>query len=157
MYCEMCGNKAEEFYEAEIEEAKLIVCPACANFGRVLRRVTTQKETMKAVAAIAKHGPAAPFTPAGELDVAEGYGRKIAQARDKAGIRRDELAYSLNEPESQLKRIEDEKSVPSAALLAKLEKALNIRLTEEVEAHRLAAPRPKKTGPLTLADIAEIK
>jgi len=63
----------------------------------------------------------------------EEFGKKIMQARQRKGLKLEELAKNIFEKESVIQRIEAEKFTPSEKMIKKLEKELEINLREEKE------------------------
>jgi putative transcription factor len=98
-----------------------------------------------------------------ELEVVEGYGRTVRQARERAGLTRMELARKLFIVENVLERIESEHLKPNEAVAKKLEKELGITLLgprgadeDKPQAKSFSSGQPSGRG-LTLADLVEIK
>ncbi|MCX6775963.1 MAG: multiprotein-bridging factor 1 family protein [Candidatus Micrarchaeota archaeon] len=142
--CEMCGAPEAGFFIL-VEGAKLHVCVSCAKHGKVLsapapvpkRRLSVEKEES-------------------EVDLTADFGRRIREARGKMKIERKVLAELVNEKESFLERIEAEKTIPTEALALKLERALGIKLFEEIKHEHLPAKKEKR-GELTLGDVVVVK
>jgi putative transcription factor len=64
-----------------------------------------------------------------EIDaVEEDYGRKIKEAREKAGLKQAELAQRINEKHSLLRKIENEELMPGEEIRKKIERVLKITL-----------------------------
>ena len=85
----------------------------------------------------------------------DNYGKKIIEARERMDLTREEFAKKINEKESMIKRIEHEDMRPNQALTKKIERFLNIRLTETYERKKITS-KPAK-GKLTLGDIIELE
>ena len=141
--CEMCGADEAGFFIL-IEGARLHVCGSCAKHGKLLsspapvqqRRFVSREQT--------------------ETDIVADFGRKIREAREKMRIERKVLAELVNEKESFLERIEAEKTIPNETLALKLERALGIKLFEEIK-HEHVDIRKDKKGELTLGDVVIVK
>ena len=144
--CEICGSGEAE-YIILVEGAKLSVCRDCSGSGKLLRGPPprTFREGK---------GDAAPASR--ELEVVEGYGRLISDARKKLGLPIEVLAERINEKLSFLERVEREKTLPDEKLCHKLEKELGIKLRSEV-AETPASPVSSSKGGMTLGDILEIQ
>jgi putative transcription factor len=142
--CEMCGS-GEGSFLILVEGAKLHVCYNCAKHGKVLsapapapqRRLSVSREES-------------------ERDVVADFGRKIKEARERMRIERKVLAELVNEKESFLERIEAEKTIPNETIALKLEKALGIKLFEEIKHEHVDIKKGKK-GELTLGDVVVVK
>ena len=87
----------------------------------------------------------------GEPEMIEGYGRAIRGAREGMKLPLKVLAEMLNEKETLLLRIEEEKTQPNDTLIKKLEKSLNITLTIKPKAE--GAYHGKKNGSVTIGDF----
>ncbi|MEM3555729.1 MAG: multiprotein bridging factor aMBF1 [Candidatus Micrarchaeia archaeon] len=145
MDCEMCGE-GEASFLILVEGAKLRVCSNCAKYGKVLsapKPVSVSKRVE-----VKKEKP--------ELDVVADYGRRIREAREKMKIDRKVLAELVNEKESFLERVENEKALPNAMLGAKLEKVLGVKLFEEIK-HEHVETKKEKKNELTLGDVVVVK
>jgi putative transcription factor len=142
--CEICGRPMAKVYVVEIEGAQMSVCEACAKGKNPLQIIDTRKP---------QHQPQhrAAERVEGEEEMVEGYGKKLREARDRMGLPLKVLAERIAEKESTLFRVENEKMLPSQVLVKKLERELDIRLTE-----KSAAENKKhisgKNEPLTLGD-----
>ncbi|MEM4554954.1 MAG: multiprotein-bridging factor 1 family protein [Candidatus Anstonellaceae archaeon] len=144
MECEICGEGQAE-YLILLEGAKLKVCKECSTSGKILQG-PAPKPSLQAKQLMLKE----------ELEVVEGYGKLIAEARRHLGLPIEVLAERLNEKASFLERIENEKTLPDEKLCRKLEKELGIKLlTSTTEASSATVSAPKAS--LTLGDILEIE
>ena len=66
-------------------------------------------------------------------ELIDGYGMAIRRARETSGMTHEDLALKIKEKSSLLKKIEREAIVPEDSVRGKLERALNITLTEKPE------------------------
>ncbi len=71
-------------------------------------------------------------------------------------IERKVLAELVNEKESFLERVEAERTIPNETFALKLERALGIKLFEEIKHEHVDIRRDKK-GELTLGDVVVVK
>jgi uncharacterized protein (TIGR00270 family) len=142
--CEVCGAGEAGFFVL-IEGAKLHVCGKCAKHGKVLSTPAPMPQRSLSVS----RGQT-------ERDIVADFGRKIREARTNMKIERKVLAELVNEKESFLERIEAEKTIPNETLALKLEKALGIKLFEEIK-HEHVDIRKDKKGELTLGDVVVVK
>ncbi|HIH19455.1 TPA: TIGR00270 family protein [Candidatus Micrarchaeota archaeon] len=145
MECEICGAP-EAGYLILIEGAKLNVCSDCSNSGKLLRSPPAQE--MRSDLGTTRHKE--------ELEVVEGYGSIIANARKKLGLPIEVLAERINEKMSFLERIEHERTLPDEKVAHKLEKELGIKLLQGVVSTSGSASSQAKGG-ITLGDILEIE
>ena len=119
-------------YLVEVGTSKLRVCKACAKYG----------------VAVAERRPAAggSKTPAARkrkiyrlmdeelsVEIVPDFGKRVRDAREKLGLKQEELAKRINEKVSLLRRIERGELVPEDRVRQKLERVLNISLVERVE------------------------
>ncbi|MEM3227477.1 MAG: multiprotein bridging factor aMBF1 [Candidatus Micrarchaeaceae archaeon] len=133
--CELCGKKTDSIYVIEIDGVELGVCAACAKGKKVLRNPQRPSRDVP--------GPGYAKPSLKEPEIAENYGEKIKAAREKLGISLPVLAEMLNEKESHMLRIEQQKTLPPQELVRKLEKFLNIKLTVQEVEERLSQPKGK--------------
>ncbi|MEM2972112.1 MAG: multiprotein bridging factor aMBF1 [Candidatus Bathyarchaeia archaeon] len=165
MRCEVCGGKIHgKPYRVVIEGAKLTVCSRCSKHG-----VATWEEEPKLEKPSAKTKTAILQLPKTEstkqpetitetnLELVDGFGLKIKQAREKLGLSHGELGKKLNEKASLLKKIEAEKMTPDNKLAVKLERLLKVKLlvpkTEEKTPLTVSKPTNRE---LTLGDLIQL-
>jgi putative transcription factor len=121
--CELCGRKTETAYLVSVEEVELGVCARCAKGKHVISEI---KETQK--------GREAPEERQkyfnSEPEIVEDYGKRMKEARERMKIPIKVLAEMLNEKETLLSRVEQQKTLPPEELRKKLERALGITLQE---------------------------
>ncbi|NQE04356.1 hypothetical protein C5S32_00660 [ANME-1 cluster archaeon GoMg1] len=136
--CEICGTEIKgEVYHIRIDASELSVCKSCARLGTVIEGAKKGKGVLEPqhanVNAKPKRKPISElYTQIDheieaemEIDaVEEDYGRKIKEAREKAGLKQAELAQKINERHSLLRKIENEELMPSEAVRKKIERAL---------------------------------
>jgi len=150
----MCGSGKEALVRAEIEGSLLVVCPACARFGKVLGRVR-QPEPPKAkpTAAVVQAKPEA------QEAVVPQYAQLIRNAREKSGLTQKDFAKKVNEKESILAKFETGKMEPPLETARKLEKILKIKLVEqhtEEELQMIKGMKGKSPGGLTIGDVLKL-
>ena len=138
--CELCGSKASR--KTKIDGAVLSVCDDCVGYGQEIK-VPVIVEYKKQL-------------PKVDSDVTAKSNLKdlVRNARQKSGLKQEELAAKLNEKFSVIKRVE-EGWVPSPALISKLEKFFNMELQEKIEESVIS--KKKGSGKLTIGDIVEIR
>jgi putative transcription factor len=140
MECELCGSKATR--KTKIDTAILNVCDKCVGFGKeiIVPRMVEVKRPL-------------PVIDTGDA-IVPNFNNLIRISRDKMKLTQDNLAVKMSEKLSIIKRVE-EGWVPGPALISKLEKFFNIKLTEKVEEKTIG----KKSGneKLTIGDIVEIR
>jgi len=136
--CEICGTEIKgEVYRIRIDASELSVCKSCARLGTVIVEAKKGKEVLEPQRANAKVKPKRkPISTLysqidheieAELEIdemEEDYGRKIKEAREKAGLKQAELAQRINERHSLLRKIENEELMPGEEIRKKIERAL---------------------------------
>jgi len=85
----------------------------------VLRSFSDRREEQQVV----RHAPRKE-----SIDIVDGYGKMIRRAREVLGLSTKVLAEKINEKESAIIRVEEEKGLPDDKLAKKLEHQLGIRL-----------------------------
>jgi len=139
MVCEMCG-RAGPTKPVFVENTRLNVCPSCARFG----------DENKTSGRSAGAGPSATIIEerlqrrerrmqtrdvyamqSGEL--VDDYGGLIRKARSRKGLDQEQFAASINEKRGIIAKIEANDLIPDEKLTKKIEKALDISLTETVQ------------------------
>lgn len=122
MNCELCGQKPA-LYDSEIEGTTMKVCIDCSRFGSNKRK-SNVKIVIKEKRPEEKE-PIYLFVP--------GYGSIVKKARERLGLKQEEMAKRLNERESFLHQIESEHLTPSVVVARKLERELKVRILEEIK------------------------
>ena len=141
MICEMCGKEVPVTKPVFIEGSRLSVCPNCAKFGDDYR--ATQSKGGSA-------GPSAQvieqrlqrreqrmqtkdvYRGTETVELVDDYGGVIRRARMAKGMDLDQFAASILEKKGILAKVEANDLIPDDKLVKKLEKALDIKLTETV-------------------------
>lgn len=146
--CDICGKPAVG--RAIVEGAEVAVCPSCAQHGRML---TTPQQRQVNVPQSQR-----------EVSLVQGFGHVISRARTAQGLSKVELAAKLNIAERDIEHFESEKIKPMEKDVRKLEAFLKVKLVEaDAAAVGVGSPTQRPTvkkgslGPITLADIVEIK
>ncbi len=119
--CEICGARAKDIYIVNVEEAELRVCTRCTKGKKIVSKVIERP---------ARGAQQKARAPEDAANVVENYGALIRDARESMRIPIKVLAERINEKETLLLRIEQQKTVPDAKLSKKLERALGIKLSD---------------------------
>jgi len=142
--CEICGVEIKgKAQYITIGGSKLQVCKACARHGTVIvldKKVKTtlggeQVQFVKAKPLQGLRGRGAEphkrrlyeqmdLVIEEGMEIGEEYGRKIKEAREKAGLKQAELAKRINEKQSLVRKIENEEIIPSKEVWGKIERVL---------------------------------
>lgn len=67
------------------------------------------------------------------VELVDDYGGVIREAREAKGMDRKQFAASISEKEITISKIESNSLVPDDKIIKKIEKALDIKLTETVQ------------------------
>ncbi len=144
----------------------MTVCKSCASYGEVVRPVRSGERREKSggkqsgeersgrLAPPSSRAP--PLAASGErlLIITEGFAGRIKEARERLGLKQEELAKRLRLKESQLHKYETGSQTPDLETARSLERALRITLVEEHEDGGFAAPGEGGAGgPLTIGDL----
>lgn len=151
MNCEMCG-KAGAVCRASVEGVEMAVCERCAKFGKVLSRIEQWKEEKHR-----KKEEEAEEEPEVFEGVVDDYADIIKNAREKAGLKQEEVALKVNEKESVIHKVESGHLKPQVMLARKLEKFFRIRLVEEVTVEKEKLGQKKGSDVLTIGDLIKSK
>jgi putative transcription factor len=140
MMCEMCGKDVPMTHRIQVEGSVLRVCDECRHFGTLLDPLIAPAPPAPAAPARSRAGPATSgpvtrrsderdlFKDLPELELAEDWGKRIREAREKRNWTPEELAKRLNEKKSLVLKLETGKFHPPDATLRKVENLLKIRL-----------------------------
>ena len=160
MECEICGKPVPEHnpIRAKIEGSVMVVCKECSKLGKIQKappkpRYVQQKNKKQ------KNAPNRNYSRRDEPseELIEEYNDAIRKARESKNWSREDLGKKINERVSVITRIETGKMTPDIKLTKKLEKALNIKLLEEVNNVDLNQFVNSSSGERTLGNIMKIK
>lgn len=125
--CEMCG-KDRELVDAIVEGAVVQVCLECSKHGNVIaiNQPVVDKKIEKAQEIEAR--------PEYVDVVVNDFSDRIKRARERKGMKQEDLAQALAEKESVIQSLETGGLKPTFKLAKKLSVFLSIDLIESVEA-----------------------
>jgi putative transcription factor len=124
--CDVCGRDDVRAVIL-IEGAKMVACGSCARSNKILYRLDENEEGHTVELKPKRKGPMD-----SSEEVVEGYGLIIRKAREKSGLKISVIAEKINEKESYLDAIENERLTPTFLVARKLERELGIKLIEKV-------------------------
>lgn len=170
--CEMCGAETASPTTVKIEGAELDVCDDCTDFGTTVEQQSTGGTSTKYSTGSDSSGQNESSGSTGSSsssnrsrrrdmfddmeEVVQDYDERIRNARESAGLSQEELAKELNEKASLIRKLERGASLPSDNVQKKLERRLDIELTEggvsDTEWEGGAS-----TGEYTLGDVVQRK
>ena len=149
--CELCGKSSDSLTEANVAGAQLAVCSDCASSHNDNEETETESDhererNRKAAQNTAKasgvyDGDSSHWEKEGtnyEDDqlpyLVSDYGETVEEARQDAGLTRDELAEELDVPETDLLAVEQGRANQAnvaGSLISALEERLDVELAEE--------------------------
>ena len=126
--CELCGNKTANIYIVDVEGVELRVCAKCAKGKHVISKVDTEEHGHQGRKPIPQSSA---IKRQEEAEIIDDYGKVIREARGRMKLPLNTLAEMINEKETLLYRVENQKTLPTIELAKKLEKALGIKLERD--------------------------
>ncbi|AIZ57184.1 transcription factor [Candidatus Methanoplasma termitum] len=163
MICEMCGKEVPVTKPMMVEGTKLNLCQNCAKFGDEYKQ--TNSPSGSSAAPVSKtviderlqrrerRMQTKDIYSTTTRELIDDYGPTIRKARESKGMDLDEFAKSIFERRSILARIEANELVPDDKMIAKLEKALNIILKEDVQSGGAVGKGNQKSDGMTLSNF----
>ena len=173
--CEMCGSETPAPKTVKIEGAELQVCDSCAQFGTEIRTQQSTASTSKYSTSSSSGrsgggttGTSGSTSSSGgrrrrdmfdEMEeIAHDYHDRIRVAREREQLSQEELANELNEKASLIRKLERGEMLPSDDVQRKLERKLDISLTEGVgDDEETEWEGGSATGTTTLGDVVNRK
>jgi putative transcription factor len=146
MICEMCGKEAGVTKPVFIEGTKLHVCQNCMKFGEEYKAQSGSKAGSNVPAPSAavieerlqkrekRMQTKDVYANTQSIEIVADYGKVIRDARTAAGMDVEQFAASIYEKKGIIAKVEANNLIPDEKLMKKIEKALNIKLTEAVQA-----------------------
>ncbi|MCQ2052911.1 MAG: multiprotein bridging factor aMBF1 [archaeon] len=142
MICEMCGKDAPFTKYVFVEGSRLNVCQNCAKFGddnRIKQSKISSNSTSNAQIIDQRLQKRQQrmrvkdiYRESETVKLIDDYGGVIKKARIAKGIDIEQFAASILEKKGILAKVEANDLIPDDKLIKKLEKVLNIKLTEMV-------------------------
>ena len=158
MICEMCGKDVPQTRTVIVEGSKLNVCPGCARFGEDYRspsaggapvsqtvigeRLERRERRMKSKDI---------YAGSSSIELIDDYGGAIRAAREARGMDLEQFAASIQEKKGLLAKVEANNLIPDDKLIKKIEKALDIKLMEEVQSGSVSGG--SSSGKMTLGNF----
>lgn len=157
MQCEICGAeiKGKPLY-IRIEGSELNACSNCSRFGTPVERRAAATASTRAAKPLAKTGKQRDVFDQMVDVIVPNYGEIIRKEREKRGWTQEELAKRILEKANVIKKIERQELMLEEEVRKKLEKVLEIKLTQPVELG-VEIKKRSSSRELTLGDIVTIK
>jgi putative transcription factor len=161
MQCEICGAQISgKPHHILVDRAEMDVCDRCKGFGKEVERRSPITSTRRGVAPEA--GVSTVRRARHDLfdkmkdELVEDYAEVIKNAREAKHMTQEELAASILEKVNIIRKVERGELVPEEEVIKKLEKALDIKLTEGVAEPEVKGRRGESRA-LTLGDLIKVK
>jgi putative transcription factor len=159
MQCEICGADIKgPSSKISIDGSELTVCPRCSQYGKnVEKRAPTSRKVSPVAPVIQRRSsrPAGKRFETMSSELIDNYDHVIREAREKKQLSHEELASRIKEKAALIKKLERGEIVPEEDIRKKLERELEIKLTERSDEDDWSGERLNKGT--TLGDIVTIK
>jgi putative transcription factor len=159
MQCEICGADINgPSSKITIDGSELTACPRCSQYGKNVEKRAPVSRKVSPVAPVVQRRstrPAGKRPDAMSDELVDDYDRIIREAREKKQLSHEELATRIKEKAALIKKLERGEIVPEEGVRKKLERELDIRLTERSGEDDWSGERLNKGT--TLGDIVTIK
>jgi putative transcription factor len=163
MQCEICGAQISgKPHHIIIDRAEMDVCDRCKSFGKEAERRAPVTSTRRGVPPSNTLGSIPIKRSRRDLfdkmkdQLVEDYADKIKNAREAKHLTQEELAGKMLEKVNILRKVERGELVPDEDLIKKLERALDVKLTEGI-AEPESVGRRGESRALTLGDLINVK
>jgi putative transcription factor len=162
MQCEICGAQISgKPHHIIIDRAEMDVCDRCKGFGKVVERrapVTSVRRgaPVSDMSMVPVRRARRDLFDKMKDQLVENYPEVIKNAREAKHLTQEELAAKLLEKVNILRKVERGELVPEEELIKKLERALDIKLTEGVAEPETQGRRGESRA-LTLGDLINVK
>ena len=145
--CEMCGAESSSLTTTKVEGAELDLCDECSDFGTEVRTESSSSSSTK-YSTSSSSSSSSSSSASGDTgssgggssrrrdmfddmdQVATDYDDRIRSAREDRGLSQEDLANELNEKASLIRKLERGDVLPSDEVQTKLERELDISLSE---------------------------
>lgn len=157
MECEICGTEIHgRSSKVTIDGSELDACDKCSQLGTVSnKRSPVSRKVAPVARSMSTRRPTNKKLEAMSDELVDDYETIIRDSRRDRNWSQDQLAGKIGEKASLLKKIERGDITPEDSVLKKLERALNIKLTERSgKSDWVGGSLSKGT---TLGDIVKIK
>ena len=160
MQCEICGAEIRgDSFKVSIDGSELTVCGRCSQYGKATgKRAPVSRKVAPVSRAPMTSGTRRPPRKAPDMvvdELVDDYAQVIREAREGKKWSHDQLASKIKEKATLIKKIERGEIVPEDDIRQKIEKALDIKLTEKAGDSDWSGDRLNRGT--TLGDIVTIK
>lgn len=166
MRCEVCGKDAEKTFRVKMEGSVVTVCPSCKDLGDepdLGSKPSQSKSSESSSTAGSKPTPKPNKRRRGSgssvfedvEEIVDDYAERIRKGRESQDLTQKELAAKIGEKRSLLRHLERGDKLPSDDVAEKLERTLDIELTESTG--EVDFEPESEGGGLSLGDVVDIK
>jgi putative transcription factor len=151
MQCDICGKEVKNLTEVDVEGTILSLCDDCKKFGKPIKKPKRIVRSRKRYDTEEEDKPIEMIRP--------DYSSVLKSARQKKGLKQEDVAKKLNEKESMIHSLETGHHEPSLDLARKLENFYGVKVIETVdkeEKEKKSKAKSKSSG-LTIGDIIKVK
>ena len=156
----MCGKDVPVTKPMLVEGTRLNLCSNCARFGDEYKGTSSSPGSPVPKSVIEdrlqrreRRMQTRDIYSATSKELIDNYGAVVRNAREAKGMDLDEFSKSIFERRGIIAKIETNDLVPDDKMIAKLEKALNITLREEVQSGGQVGEGGKKSESMTLSNF----
>jgi len=149
--CEMCA-KDEKLVLADVDGAELNVCPNCAKYGTIKKKMGTFTS-----ASNFKQKGFSSNKEKIEFCIVTDFSKKIRLSRERRDMTQEDFAKFLNEKESIVAKWESGSLKPRLDIARGLERKLDIKLVEKDEIKQFEGNKSKVSNEFTLGDFIKVR
>jgi len=136
----MCGSEVPVTRPMLVEGTRLSLCPNCSKFGDEYKGPTGPTSTPTSKVVIEerlqkreRRMQTRDIYSTTTLELVDDYGARVREAREAKKMDLEEFSASIFEKKGIMAKIESNDLVPDDKMVTKLEKALGIKLREQVQ------------------------
>jgi len=164
MQCEICGKESKGNMQlVTVDHTELNACPKCAKYGTEVKRpappaaagIAPRFGSLRALQTSQRKPRRDMYDTMGD-DIIDGYNDTIRNARLAKSWSQEQLASEIREKVILIKKIERADIIPEDSVRSKIERALNIKLTEGTSSLSTDTHAAGSVD-LTLSDIVKIR
>jgi putative transcription factor len=148
--CDMCGLSSSKLISMKIEGTIMNVCPNCARYGNSLESPSKRVNNFTS-----NHVRREYVDPDANKIITNNFSSIVKNARERKGLKQEQVAKQLNEKESLIHSIESGSLKPRFKTARKLEKFFKIHLIEEITnfSKDKNISSNEEAKPLTMGDL----
>lgn len=129
MICELCGRETSFLSSVRVGSTLSKACSGCKRYGSAAQEVVASSPVINSPFLTSISRPITDLVGSEEFIVAD-FDRRIRAARQRSGLKQDEVAKQLMEKASIIRAVENGRRKPNLKLAKRLEKVLDVNLIE---------------------------